>query len=506
MADSCAACNGNFVPSTPNRPGSDNDYELFLPARLARNYQFNAVDRAEFLAADPFEPGALRGDWYFKPPTGVDEGGNEATDPASIVAWQYELPEGFTTPTGDALLLIPKRALGADLAEGFDQPFTPAEVIVRTLTALVESDASLKARLPQTSFFPVRREHFMFGRLDLEQPPAIGGDPIGDAGFGRQMLLLKWVLEGEYVPLDGALGVNVGVPSLEAVFAHLAEAGVPLAEGFEWGLFQEFGALDAGVAVELQATYGPEGRPLPGGDAYEKQRQKLKKLGKAGIRAALARLAGDPDLRGRVTGLSRQQYRAEGLASFEDYILRVATADATVAERVFGPLAQDRPTAEGPDLFDFLKLKKGRDEALFRDVLGDPAGYRRFVEGGLRFLREGVQRAVLPAYQADLERLLAGGEHERQQRLRNLGLLLAGQPPDRRGLDELRRGAGAPPLEFVVARANYGAGTVGPLKVRRTSEPGPGGNRGAARAAVDEVTLPDGAPVTGEAVGDDATE
>ncbi|MFM7102519.1 MAG: hypothetical protein ACKO3N_15275, partial [Verrucomicrobiota bacterium] len=28
MADSCAACNGNFIPTIPDRPGSDNDYEL----------------------------------------------------------------------------------------------------------------------------------------------------------------------------------------------------------------------------------------------------------------------------------------------------------------------------------------------------------------------------------------------------------------------------------------------------------------------------------------------
>jgi hypothetical protein len=63
--------------------------------------------------------------------------------------------------------------------------------------------------------------------------------------------------EGAFVPLASELGVNVGLPGLEAVYQYAKAAGVPLAEGWEWGFFQEYAALSAGIAADAYAMYGP---------------------------------------------------------------------------------------------------------------------------------------------------------------------------------------------------------------------------------------------------------
>jgi pimeloyl-ACP methyl ester carboxylesterase len=484
--NSCVACNGNFTPGV-----SDNDYELFLPTHLERDYQMVETDRLEFLAEDPFRSGMLTGDWYFKPPVGVDEGGIEVTDPEDIVSWLYELPPGFTTSLGTDFLLVPRIAEFTDnLADGYPLALTPAEVIARAFTAAVENDAALSGMLPETTFFPVRREHFMYGTLDLELPPNVGSDPIGDAGMGRQMLLLKWVLEGEFVPLEGALGVNQDLPDLEAVYQNTKTAGVPLAEGLEWGFFQEWAALRAGVTADAYATYGPTGVEQPlysaaGSGLEEKRRSKLRKLGKAAIRAAFARLAGDPETASAVFDISRQDYLNRGLASFEDYVLFVCTNNAEFAEQVFGEFALPRPTEEGPDLADFLSLKRGDNEALLQEIARLPDGYRLFVDGGVRFLR-GVQHASYAAYTNHLAQLDAQGElEERQRRVRNIHLVLQGQPPDRRGLIELREGTPPDAVALVVAVHNYAGRDASALSVNVGSE--------------GELTLPTAEPLAGSA-------
>src|SRR6185436_14817843 len=51
------------------------------------------------------------------------------------------------------------------------------------------------------TFFAVRREPFEQAKLDVLPPASSGTDAAGDVGLGRQQLLLKWLLEGEYVSL-----------------------------------------------------------------------------------------------------------------------------------------------------------------------------------------------------------------------------------------------------------------------------------------------------------------
>jgi hypothetical protein len=399
--NSCQECNGNFMPGV-----SDNDYQLFLPVHLLRNYQFTATDRLEFLADDPYDQSNFEGDWYFKPPVGLNSGGAPTTDPELVATWEYTLPSGFTTPTGDTVLFIPKIEFTGDLRDGFPVPLQPAEILALAFTQVVEGNE----RLPQTTFFPVRREHFMFGAFDLELPPPFGSDPLGDAGAGRQMLLLKWALEGEFVTLPGTLGVNQNLPSMSGVYENVKSFGIPIVEGLEWGLSQEYFALKSGIATDLKATYGDPANAQPlhsaaGNDLEKIQRKKLKTMGKAAIRAGLARLAGDPETASLVFSIDRQNYISRKLPSFEDFILTVITNSGS-AQEIFGPYGQDRPADEGPDIFDFLSAKKGTDEKFFDDLFSRPDGYRKFVLGGIDFLRNFVQAPTLPAYDSHMDSLL----------------------------------------------------------------------------------------------------
>ena len=45
-------------------------------------------------------------------------------------------------------------------------------------------------------------ENAMLG-LDRPDPAATRGDVVGDMGLGRQLLLLKWLVEGSYINIPG---------------------------------------------------------------------------------------------------------------------------------------------------------------------------------------------------------------------------------------------------------------------------------------------------------------
>jgi len=79
------------------------------------------------------------------------------------------------------------------------------------------------------TFFAVSREEFEGARLSIMPPPASGGsDAFGDMGLGRQQLLLKWLLEGQYV--DVSLRLNglgrVDVTVLDALDTPVANTEV----------------------------------------------------------------------------------------------------------------------------------------------------------------------------------------------------------------------------------------------------------------------------------------
>ncbi len=494
-------CNGVYIPRK-----SDNDYELFLPVHLAQPFEFSEADRLRFEAAGPHESGTLTGDWNFKRPVGLDGAGVPTGDDGAIVTWEYTYPPGLA-PNGQPTLTVTRQANDDDLPSGFHSPLSPAEVIAREFVRTVTKDPTRRDSLPDTSFFPERREHFMFGRLHLQRPPEFGDDPIGDGGTGRQLLMLKWLLEGAYVTASdggGRTDFSPNSPSLSEVFANWQRVGVPRAEGLEWGLFQDFAAMKSRPFQVAEVRFGPNAaaqrlrvlqRSIDDAVAQQ-QASRLKKLGKAAIRATLARLAGDTNLNALVTGTSAELVANSSVRSFEHYILEVST-NSPAARSAFGDFARDRDDlTEPPDLGDFLRAKNG-DRDYLGLIVSEPGLYERFVTTTFTFLRDVVQRPTRSPY-LDYSQGLRdnGGDAELLQRTDNLNLVVRGRGAGQPGLLELIQDRRIARLDLPLAVEINGPGGAGTVRVTASRSGAPqAGNSSSRIARAETPTAPDGGPL-----------
>lgn len=411
---------------------SDNDYEIFLPSvvtpanRLtlpltqqnpANAEQQSAVARFE---QNAFTPAFMNGDWYFLPPEGFEKIGSLAVkieppadenDPAQMAdyisrvkLWRYTIPPGLGNlegQTGGTFIDIEKGTLifaGPDPEEKsvFNNPATPSAVISFVLTENLKRNEKLREFLPDVSFFPFRREHFQMAVMSLEKPPPFGDDPVGDAGMGRGLLLLKWVLEGAFLPVINGDEVtfNVGIDDAAirtVVFNRLQDKSARLEpEGLEWGLYHEFAALSESAHL-LVAPCDQDGNPLTTsqrgifGDFFSAHDKKTaKKVGKAAIRGVLARLATEDEVRKDLFLVPPGKFDGDDtLPSFEHLIARLGRQHVN---DVFGG---DPATAELID--DFLAAKIGQSNARLQAILATPASLSRFVRSSFDFLREQVQ-------------------------------------------------------------------------------------------------------------------
>ena len=200
------------------------------------------------------------------------------------------------------------------------------------------------------TFFPVPKHEFEHARLNVFAPVSDSGtDATGDLGLGRQQLLLKWLLEGKYISIAGN-GQNPGYigPSgqnllegrpLNLILAELAQREmIPLLEGYEWARLQEFNLIKSKAYIRVK---GASLRESAFHDMYVKQ---LHDAGKAGIRAAFARLASDSSTQIRILRITRSEYSGSGCfevdaasqpeawprkpcTSFEEYITGAAISD-----------------------------------------------------------------------------------------------------------------------------------------------------------------------------------
>jgi pimeloyl-ACP methyl ester carboxylesterase len=526
------SCNGIYLPGK-----SDNDYELFLPVELAHPYTFDAAGRAQFISDGPFETSTLQGDWYFKRPIGFDAAGNATQDDNSIVEWEYQVPSGFLS-LGQSSFRVTRTTDDGDLSAGFHSPFTPAEIIARSFTLTITTDPTLRAQLPDTTFFPERREHFMFGRLHLERPPAFGDDPVGDAGMGRQMLLLKWLIEGAYVTPDdngGPNSLSLTAPSLLDIYLNWQQSGVPVAEGFEWGVFQDFAALKSKPFQNFTVHYSAGGATDDprmtaqfNDDAVrEQQASRIKKLGKAAIRATLARIAGDTNFNSLLTTIPSATIANNPSRSFEGFILDLARSQASSA---FGDFATDRPDdTQPPDLGDFLRAKNA-DKNYLKTIVTTPGAYERYVTTVFEFLRNVVQTPTRANYKAYLDDLRQHGEaSELFRRQENFNIVVFGQGVGHPGLIELDADRTVSVVEPPLAAEFYSAdtnavqaqvsitrpgGTNGPaplfFKKKQTvvaaSPPSPGGPTTITGFADDDDTVVDASPVIETSDAETVTE
>ena len=195
--------------------------------------------------------------------------------------------------------------------------------------------------LEDVTFFPMAKEEFERATLNILPPAGTGGsDDIGDGGLGRQSLLLKWLLEGEYVfalhPTAGRVSLE-GV-SLDAILQRLRSVvGIPEAEGHEWTTLQRHNLYKSKLFVRVRG-FSDQRSTLHG--LFLKQ---IHDGAKATLRAAFGSMTTDPVALQLLLRSDRGTYRASGCftpntgdpgtwaqepcESFEEYVVGRAVAN-----------------------------------------------------------------------------------------------------------------------------------------------------------------------------------
>jgi len=504
---------------------SDNDYEMFFPVfkNPDRSLDPNNAEHRDLFPAIAHTESMMQGDWYFLPPRGYAENGNGGYDDLGplpdfrseeyqeyldkVTHWGYALPR---EPVPDTALgrraIMPRRGnvsawsgmdgvfVGLDsdrllMQKGvtlfgedpekspFHHPLTPAQIASYALTKSVTTTNIVRGVLKDVSFFPFRREHFLFAVMSLERPPPFGDDPIGDAGMGRGMLLLKWLLEGAFLPPFGGFNQRVDDLALRSeIHQRLAARGTALIpEAFEWALYHEFALLGESGHLRVRpanavAAANRERCRLVFGDYISAHDDKImKKAGKAAIRAALGRLILDPGARGTVLATTPQFYTARNFDSFEHFIEDIASKNIGLFSD-YGP--------EGTALSDVD----------FRHILGAKSGNALTVEEIRRTsgsvdgfllkcfsLLNRLQNETADDYVDFLDALTSqGASAERLARTQNAAAVQHGYTPPggetRAGRLAMHGipGAGDHDAEwhFIINLRNHSSSEVGPLAVK----------------------------------------
>jgi len=521
-----AVCNGAYVKGK-----SDNDYELLFPSLKSADRQLDANDPADraIFPKIAHTRAVMEGDWYFLPPRGhrFDETRGAFTDLGpvpdfrsaeyreyvdQVTHWGYSPPsqlpptgegppariapliglgsnwsglDGTFIGTADNLLLLKKGAIlfGEEPARSpFHHPLTPAQIVAYGLTKSVTTTPIVRGVLTDVSFFPFRREHFDFAVMSLEKPPPFGDDPIGDAGMGRGLLLLKWLLEGAFLPPFGGFNSGVTDPSMRAaVHARLVARADALApEAFEWGLYQEFALLSESADLRVRPV-DPEAAAARAacrtvfGDFLSAHDDKImKKAGKAAIRGALGRLMMVPLARASVLATTPDAYAAAGFKSFEHFIEAKAIANLPLFS-TYGP--GGRPLTS-TDFGHILGAKIG-DKATFEAIRRSPDGVDGFLLMCFALLNQ-LQRDTASGYVTYLENLASQGAFaERIARYDNAAAVQHGFTPPG---GETRSGRlamhGIPDAgdhlahwSFIINLRNNSGQSVGPLTVLLNDRP-----------------------------------
>ena len=377
----CERCKGIFTPDS-----SDHDYEIFLPV-------FSLYTAAPSNFADhPYDTANIQGDWYFRPPVP-----QASPTGGSNLVWSLPGVVTITRPYSSALANK-----------------TPANYISEILTAAavvhLESEGYTFAAKNLT-MFTARDEHFRNGLIDLELPLESGSDPLGDAGTGRQMLMLKWILEGAYVP--GYVG-----PSLDLVYQQFHARGIKTLEAFEWGNFHEFAALGSAPLLRTTEITGMAQPEAPAHDfLYDVRKRQVKAIGKAAIRATIAAMVGAGLTNSYM--LSPAQFAGLKYRGYEEMIAKQAAQVPNPG--IFGP-------ATVADIQKFYLAKVANKDFMKNILKPDHAAEaNQFIATGIRFLRF-VQASNGAAYTNDMAALAMASADEYAARQRNLSKILAGFP------------------------------------------------------------------------------
>lgn len=453
---------------------SDNDYHFFMPTRVEPFLDFNDEDARTNFLANAQLPDFFTGDWYHKPPVPVDLTFTNEVAASNAHAFVYTYPNSYTSIMGRASFAIRKGNTNDVLGEeGLDailkNPLTPADAIALVVDRTLQTNDEWRKDVPEMTPFAARREHFMWGEWALDLPPEFSDDPLGDAALGRQMLALKIILESEVIyDVPGFPEVSTNAPSYDDVLVNLKKIGIPTLEGYEWGILQEFNALHGKpyVYVEPPRLNGEVALTNVASAHFFEKRQKksLKKLGKSGIRGALAWMAcsSNQATRAAILDIDRSTYQDE-FGGFEEYILEIALEHA--AE--FKEYAQY--------LRDWYLLKTGDDAAMTRIIRAGK--YESFAQKTFEFMHA-LQKRGLPEYEKGLRQLYEGSDNDKLEfdRRTNSYFLVTGFTPIDRvdGIYQMTRPDHVLKEEVGVSVFNLGRETSPFLDLRFTPNTPPG--------------------------------
>lgn len=294
------------------------------------------------------------------------------------------------------------------LSAEFTDPVTraPKEIPLSTGGAIAFEDIS---------FFPVSRAEFENARLNVNPPVGSGSDgAVGDLGLGRQQLLLKWLLEGEYIDVPGQS--VAGLPLDQILDRLRTQTGIPRLEGHEWGNLMAFNLAKSKVYLRIAGATSGESA------FYEFNLKQLHDAGKAGIRATLARLVDHAGGAALVLDITREQYALNGCRAISPLIenpMEWPTKPCTSFEEyVASAAAQSLLTIPSLNIFtrDEVALQVNRFYRVKADQerIGDDATAAGFLRLVHRFVSDTVTTTA-PTFNA-----LVGQDPNASQRLANV--------------------------------------------------------------------------------------
>jgi len=287
--------------------------------------------------------------------------------------------------------------------------------------------------LGDLSLFAVPREAFESGEFPVAPPQNKSGDSAGDLGLGRQILVLFWVLDGEYVA--GFEGLPLG-----EILERLKDKGdspdpvipgepsIPRLEGYEWSFLQEFNFQKTGPMLRIAGGCEAPGVSFgvspagfsdvdavdPGRNFEEREalfqgcQEQLHTVGKAAIRSVFGRVVADAEGNALVLDIDRDRFATtacRGVAnphappsdpagyipkrcgSFEEYALSVAVRSVEKELGIFE--AQDLPK-----IFGFFCAKLGtncpdkNDRPIGKPLITTDEDANRFIADALQFIQK----------------------------------------------------------------------------------------------------------------------
>jgi PKD repeat protein len=300
------------------------------------------------------------------------------------------------------------------------------------LDQFINSRPSGIQRLGALTLFAVAREPFEDAELLNGTPRNSSGDPSGDLAMGRQLLLLLWILEGEYV--DGHQGTLPALPEILLRFKqkHTSAnpifpgepSGIPRLEGYEWSVLQEYNFYKSGAMVriagacagddDVSADVASDEATDPARNFVEDElragcQEELHLVAKGAIRSVLARLAAADVTNPTILQIDRENYRKTACltgvtdprsppadpnaytekpcGSFEEYIVSVAVRSVRAGHGVF-------QAADLSKIFTFYCAKVGENcanregQRIVGPLFQSDAEANRFVADAIRFIEE----------------------------------------------------------------------------------------------------------------------